>query len=550
MLASPLRLTALIAVLLLIGWLGWHSRTREPGLNPALATIPAENTPPTPSPSGPPITGSVDALDPETRALLATIESLLHAAGMRPGEAVLTFKDDNALAQFVSRAAKAGLRVIAASGPLRSVRVGFDNLRSLQNELLGHAGDYDAISGNAVIHVPRVPTREERPDIDHLPFGAETLRFLGVAGDTSAWGRGVTIAILDTGVASDATFGNGRLRAIDIGHGAAPGRGSDDGHGTAVAALAAGLSADAAGVAPAANLLSIRVTDTTGVSDVFTVANAIVAAVDSGARVINISLGGQATGPVLNSAIEYASSRGAVIVAAAGNEQSSALAWPAADPRVISVGAVDRSEQQVTFSNSGDQLRLAAPGYGVQSAWLSGQRVTFDGTSASAPLVSGAIAAVVSQNPQLSPRQAADLLMKTASDVGVPGPDRAYGSGILNLGWAMNSNNPTYVDTAVSTYRYDPATQQVQLLVQNRSTQAVSGLTLTVNAAGISASLSVPSLTPGETFLARVPIDTAPLRSTGAMPFSTILVNPPGLLDRVPANNRRTSVITTPPAPK
>src|SRR5204863_541770 len=118
-----------------------------------------------------------------------------------------------------------------------------------------------------------------------------------------------------------------------------PGSGREDGHGTSVAALAAGSARDAPGVSPGANILSIRVTDANGTSDLFTISQAILAAVDAGAKIINISLGGYSTGPVLDSAIAYATKQGALIVAAAGNDQAAQLAWPAADSRVVSVGA-------------------------------------------------------------------------------------------------------------------------------------------------------------------------------------------------------------------
>jgi hypothetical protein len=249
------------------------------------------------------------------------------------------------------------------------------------------------------------------------------LEFLGVdpkSPSYATWGQGVTIAVLDTGVAPDPTFGSLRYRTIDIGLGSTTGSGGEDGHGTAVAALAVGAAADAPGIAPAANLLSIRVTDASGASDLFTVAQAILAATDAGAKVINISLGGYATSATLDAAITYATTRGAVIVAAAGNDQAAQLTWPAADPRVISVGAIDAAEQQLTFSNSGPQLQITAPGYGVQTAWLNGQRAYADGTSISTPLVSGAIAAVLSQNPAMSPGQAWTVIRQTTSDAGAP----------------------------------------------------------------------------------------------------------------------------------
>jgi hypothetical protein len=235
-------------------------------------------------------------------------------------------------------------------------------------------------------------------------------------------------------------------------------------------------------------------------------------------------------------------------VAAAGNDQAAQLAWPAAYPGVISVGAVDKAEQQVTFSNSGSQLQLSAPGYGVQTAWLDGARAYVDGTSASAPLVAGAIAAVMSQNASLTAQQAADLLMRTASDGGAPGVDPAFGRGILNLGWAMNSSNPGYVDTAVSTHYYDAANNQMQFVVQNRSALTVSGLTLTVSGASTSTQ-SVPSLAPGESYVARVPVNDVALKSAGRLAFTTQLVNPAGLVDRVPANNRKSSILTPPGKP-
>ncbi len=460
----------------------------------------------------------------------------------RDREAVLAFKDDAALQRFLSRAGKAGLTVLGQLDHLKTVRVRFDSLAGLERDLTTHADDYAAANANNLVGLPRPPAKQDRADITQVPFGNETLAYVGATGDRGTWGRGTTIAILDTGVSSDTTFGSGRLRAIDIGLGIGPGSGGDDGHGTAVAALAAGSAPDAGGVAPAASILSIRVTDASGTSDLFTISQAILAAVDAGARVINVSLGGYATGPVLDAAIDYATRSGALIVAAAGNDQAAQLAWPAADSRVVSVGAIDKLEQQVTFSNSGEQLQLTAPGYGVQTAWLNGQRVYVDGTSASAPLVAGAIAALVSQNPQLTPRQAADLLAMTANDGGSPGADPGYGRGILNLATAMNSGNTAYIDTAVSSHSYDPDTGQMQFVVQNRSGRAVTGLSLSISAGNTTTLQNVPSLAPGESYVARMP--AGDVRTIGTLTYSTRLNNPAGVVDQVPANNQRASVFS------
>jgi hypothetical protein len=489
---------------------------------------------------------AIEAISPEMRALLTALVRALARGDARDREAVLAFKDAAAMQRFLARAEKAGLSVLGQLDALNAVRVRFDSLKGLHSDLLANGADYAGLDANALIGIPQPPAKQNRANVNQVPFGNDTLAFLGATGDRSSWGRGLTIAILDTGVAADATFGSGRLRTLDIGLGISPGTGGDDGHGTAVAALAAGLSTDAAGMAPAANLLSIRVTDASGTSDLYTVARAIVAAVDAGAKIINISLGGYATGGVLDSAINYATDRGALLVAAAGNDQAAQLAWPAADSRVVSVGAIDKAEQQVSFSNSGPQLQLTAPGYGVQTAWLNDARVYMDGTSASAPIVSGAIAAIMSQNSSLTPRQAADLLASTANDGGQAGADPSYGHGILNLATAMNSSNPSYVDTAVSSHYYDDENDQMQFVVQNRSGRMVGGLSLNVTAGTVTTTQAVPSLAPGGTYVAKVAVNDAALQQTGSISFSTQLNNAPGTVDQVPRNNSRSSVLSAP----
>lgn len=486
------------------------------------------------------------ALPAELRAMLAALSEALAARSSRAGEAVLTFKDHAAMQRFLARAAAAGLNVLAQLGPLRSVRVRFNSASALEGELLENSGDYENLAANGLMGIPQPPAKENRADVDQIPFRNEALAFLGASGDRSTWGRGTLIAVIDTGVTGDATFGMGRLRSLDIGLGSAPGAGADDGHGTAIAALAAGTAADAPGVSPAAELLSIRVTDASGLSDLFTVSRAIVAAVDAGAKIVNVSLGGYSTATVLDAAITYATQKGAVIVAAAGNDQAAQLAWPAADPRVISVGAIDKAEQQVSFSNSGAQLQLTAPGYGVQSAWLDGRRVYVDGTSASAPIVAGAIAAVVSQNPNLTPQQAADLLARTANDAGAPGTDASYGHGIINLATAMNRGQASYVDTAVSSHYFDAANNRMDFVVQNRSGRTITGMSLSVTIGTTTSNQSVPSLAAGETYVAKVSVNESALKTAGSLTYSTQLVNPIGTVDQVPANNKRSSTLSLP----
>jgi subtilase family serine protease len=251
---------------------------------------------------------------------------------------------------------------------------------------------------------------------------------------------------------------------------------------------------------------------------------------------------------VLSAAIGRATTAGIALVSSAGNDQLAGLTWPAADPRVISVGAVDGTGQQVTFSNSGPQLSLSAPGYGVPTAWLDGQRVQMDGTSASAPLVAGTIAAVLSQSPTLSATDAAAIVQRHASDAGEPGADANYGTGILNVGWTMNRTSAAYADTAVASTLYDPATGVATVVVQNRGNQSILGLQLRVTVGSTPYTLAVPGLAPGATAGVPVDIDGAALQAAGQLNLGILLVNPAGISDQVPQNNRASGTITAPTA--
>jgi hypothetical protein len=488
------------------------------------------------------------ALD-AARRLWAGLQRALTSPEARPREAVLTFTRPDAFRSFLKRAQTAGLSIAGQVDALLTVRVRFDSPDSLQDDLLRNPDDYLDLGANFLVHIPQVPVAENRGVWAQVPIGINALPFIGVGLDHPLWGRNVTIAVLDSGVMPDATFGDGRLRYLDIGLGTAAGTGREDGHGTAVAALAAGADADAQGAAPAADVLSIRVLGANGTGDAFTLAQGIVAAVEAGARIINISLGTYENSTVLASAINYATARNAVIVAAAGNDRAAQLTWPAADPRVVSVGAVDALEEQVIFSNSSPQLKLTAPGYVVQTAWLDNRRILMSGTSASAPLVAGAIAALISENPALSAPEAARLLQQYASDGGAPGADPDYGAGILNLGWAMGRNDPGRVDTAVSSHHYNAETGQMEIVIQNRSGIGIGGMTLTLDANGTVGNYAVPYLVPGAIHVVRAQVDQDQLKTAGRVDFLSELKNPANVVDRVPANNRRSSTIS-PPAPE
>ncbi len=485
-----------------------------------------------------------DIDDPSQADSVAALSQKLATHLTRPNtrahEAILVFKNADGYRRFLGHAAESGVIVVAQIDPLNIVRVRIRAYDTFAARLVARAADFGGVSANAFIEFPPPPAA--RATGPAFGVGDALLPSVGLPAhtDTSDWGRGVTIAILDGGALPHPTLG-ARLRYLDIGLGYA-GTGTSGQHGTAVAALAAGASADTPGLAPAASLISIRVSDTDSKSDVFTVTQAIVAAVDAGAQVINLSLGGYSTSSALDRAIAYATARGVVLVAAAGNDGASRPTWPAADPRVVSVGATDATGLLAPFSNSGPHLHLTAPGVGIQTAAPDNGSTVFSGTSASAPLVTGAIAALMSQTPGLTAARAVEILRNHSADGGAPGADPDYGHGTLDLGWALARNDLNRLDAAVSGHHYNPDTGALEIVLQNRSARPATQLTLTIELNGNTSTRAIPVLSPGQSLAVPVPFNAT---ATG-LTLRTRLDHPEGITDAVPANNTRATRLELP----
>ncbi|MBI3961534.1 MAG: S8 family peptidase [Deinococcus sp.] len=212
------------------------------------------------------------------------------------------------------------------------------------------------------------------------------------------------------------------------------------GHGTGVAALALARRNETGvvGIAPGASLIPIKACNADGECTTPAVAASICHALNQGAEVINLSLGGKQPSVLVQEAIQEALERGVVVVAAAGNEGDlgSSPHFPAAFdlPGLIAVGATENSGWfRAFFSNRGSYLDLMAPGSTVISAAPDSQYEFFDGTSFATPFVSGAAALLLSQNPGLTPAQVESTLESAATDLQSPGPDIETGWGRLNV---------------------------------------------------------------------------------------------------------------------
>lgn len=265
-------------------------------------------------------------------------------------------------------------------------------------------------------------------------------------------GQGVLIAVLDTGV--DDRHPD-LVGAVTIGPdltGATRPRQLWGHHGTAMASLIAGRGhgpgskRGVVGVAPAAQILSIRVTlenddplrgkQSTSGRDAL--AKGIRYAVDHGADVVSMSLGGGSGSwegsAAEEEAVQYALERGAVLVASSGNdgESTNRKNFPAAYPGVIAVGAVDQHLKVAAFSNRQDYLSVVAPGTEIVSADGPGSYVIGDGTSSAAAMVAGIAALITSEYPDLTPLEVRRAIERGTRKRPARGHSRAYGHGVAN----------------------------------------------------------------------------------------------------------------------
>lgn len=298
------------------------------------------------------------------------------------------------------------------------------------------------------------------------PSLASQLWNMHIIGAPSAWqrgvtGKGVTIAVIDSGVdASHEDLAPNMVAGRDF---TSPGTPPDDdnGHGTHVAGIAAAVAGNGrgvAGVAPEARIMPVKVLTSTG-AGVSNIDEAIKWAVDSGAQVVNLSLG-DITDPILPGnegsyleGIRYAWSKGAICVVASGNTYGLDSSY--GDVPAILVAATTRNDGVASYSNRVGRARwaMAAPGGsggepdGVLSTyWFDGESNSYaynSGTSMAAPHVAGALALLRSAG--LSPEQAVERLLATAKDLGPAGRDDDFGHGRLDVAKATEGLGQTSV---------------------------------------------------------------------------------------------------------
>ncbi len=402
---------------------------------------------------------------------LFALPAVAGAAAVEPNQVVVQFEDP-----------ETGAAPSAATADPVVLQV--DNVREALIELRARDDVAYAVP-NLIAHTSAASYTPNDPLLMSLqwnfigPYGVGAQQAWGnarAAGQSG--GKGVTIAVLDTGVAysnrvpfkRSPDFTSGQFVAgWDFVDGD-PYANDLNGHGTHVAGTIAEATNNkiaVAGLAYGAKIMPIRVLDRNGEGNANDIADGIRFAVKKRAKLINLSLEFDSGVrdrdiPELLAAITYARSRGVLVVGASGNEGEQSVSYPANAPGVMSVGATTENGCVADFSNGGYGLDIAAPGGGADSTatgesrcgvrgarrrniaqeTFSGKSVSvfgipndYEGTSMAAPHVTAVAALVIAtrvigSNP--SPGRLESRLMSTARDFGSRGIDRFYGAGLLN----------------------------------------------------------------------------------------------------------------------
>lgn len=315
------------------------------------------------------------------------------------------------------------------------------------------------------------------PPIPNSPFNTNEFRFSYAlqainpipAYDLGGTGRNVVVAVIDSGFDPTHSELQGKFDPASTDLISGNNRGSIDGpdnHGAQVAAVIVAAKNDRGmhGVAFNATVLAIRIDANNSCDNgdcsffVSDIAEAIIYAVNNGADIINISLGGDGITQALLNAFAFARDNGVLIITSAGNDNMSEPNVFSQTPALLQflgsgliVGAVDANLDLASFSNRGGDSRqafLVAPGVSVGTIQVNNIFTRVSGTSFAAPYVTGAAAILLSMFPNLTGQDLFDILTQSATDLGPNGLDPRFGHGLVNIGAAIQPLGQTAFVTA------------------------------------------------------------------------------------------------------
>ncbi len=316
----------------------------------------------------------------------------------KTGEVVVRLDNDAAVAALTSVASSYGATVTPGRRPgvyrIQGVTKDF-------NDALNELRSLDGVKYAEPNFIGKASEISAPGEV--IPEQAALVKSLGLE---KAWatshGEGVTVAVLDSGV---------DLKHPNLSAGIVPGYDyvngdndpqDDNGHGTACAGIVAGRNSDVTrvlGIAPAARIMPIKVLDNHANGSYFDVADGVDWAVDHGAKVVLLALGGYAQSQYLADAVARARKHNVVVVASAGNGGNSSPMYPAAIEGVLSVGALDSWNSVADYSSTGETVDLFAPGEGIWTTHLGQPNGGFKGSSAAAAVAAGVAALAAARQP-------------------------------------------------------------------------------------------------------------------------------------------------------
>ncbi|KAF0133962.1 MAG: peptidase S8/S53 subtilisin kexin sedolisin [Candidatus Saganbacteria bacterium] len=263
------------------------------------------------------------------------------------------------------------------------------------------------------------------------------------AWDITTGENAVTVAVIDTGADYNHEDLVGKIIQGEnyIAKGTPPL--DDNGHGTHIAGIIAAVANNSKGVAGVnwgARILAIKVLDSHGGGLTSNAAEGIHEAVTKGAKIINLSWGDDVSSNTLENAVNYAYAQGVLVVAAAGNENTSSMVYPAAYTNVMCVAATDQNDKWSVWgigsaSNYGTWVDISAPGTSIYSTYLSNSYTNLNGTSMATPFVAGVASLLFSRKPTWTPDQLRARIEENCDNIDSlnPGKEGQLGKGRINM---------------------------------------------------------------------------------------------------------------------
>ncbi|SEM99016.1 S8 family peptidase [Lihuaxuella thermophila] len=341
-----------------------------------------------------------------------------------PDQLIVKFKSGTSAKNIQALHAKEGAQVVSKS------KLGFEVVKFKNNSVQKMMQKYkqdpnvEYVEPNYYFHAAWTPND---PAFSSSQWGPQKIQ-APQAWDVTRSSSSVKIAIVDTGVQANHPDLNGKvINGWDFVYDDSVPNDAN-GHGTHCAGIAAATTNNGtgiAGMAPNARILAVRVLDANGSGTLDDVANGIIYAADQGAQVISLSLGGSAGTTTLQNAVNYAWNRGAVVVAAAGNSNTSAPSYPAYYSNAIAVASTTSSDTKSSFSNYGSWVDVAAPGSSIYSTYITSTYASLSGTSMATPHVAGLAGLLAAQGRSNSQIRAA--IQNTADRISGTGTYWTYG---------------------------------------------------------------------------------------------------------------------------